>query len=70
MVKQYRVRADWDAEAQVWTAASEDVPGLVVEAESLDALVDEAKALAPELLELNCGLRGPTEVSLVVTVTA
>ncbi len=68
MVKQYRVQADWDAEAQVWTATSEDVPGLVVEAESLDALVDEAKALAPELLELNCGVRGPTEVSLVVTV--
>jgi len=64
---QYRIQADWDPEAKVWTATSENVPGLVVEAETVDALVDEAKLLVPDLLELNCGLRGPMDVSLVVT---
>jgi hypothetical protein len=28
--------ADWDAEAGVWTATSDDVPGLAIEAETLD----------------------------------
>jgi hypothetical protein len=67
-LQQYRIQADWDPEAKVWTATSADVPGLVVEADTLDALVDEAKLLIPDLLELNCGLRGPMDVSLVVTV--
>ncbi len=66
-MKQYTVRADWDAEAKVWMATSEDVPGLTVEAETLDALVEEVKHVVPELLELNCGLHGPADISLVVT---
>jgi hypothetical protein len=34
MNKPYFVRAEWDAEAAVWVAASDDVPGLVTEAET------------------------------------
>ena len=47
------VRADWDDEAGVWVATSEEVPGLVTEAESEQALLDKLKVLAPELFELN-----------------
>ena len=32
----FKVCAFWDEEAQVWTASSEDVPGFVTEASSLD----------------------------------
>lgn len=49
----YHVAAEWDAEAQVWVATSEDVPGLVAEAGTLEALLDDLRALIPELLELN-----------------
>ena len=63
----YNVSCTWDAEAGVWCAASDDVPGLVAEAETLETLIEEVKLLAPDLLELNCGVRGPAEVSLVVT---
>lgn len=62
-MKQYTVRAEWDAAAKVWMATSEDVPGLTAEAETLDALVEEVKNLVPELLELNCGLHGPADIS-------
>ncbi|WP_035081253.1 DUF1902 domain-containing protein [Aphanizomenon flos-aquae] len=31
-----KVHAFWDEEAQVWTASSEDVPGLATEASSLE----------------------------------
>jgi len=48
-----RVDAFWDEEAQVWTASSEDIPGLATEAESLEALTQKLMVLAPELLQLN-----------------
>ena len=47
------VRAQWDAEAGVWVAMSEDVPGLVTEADTLEALRDKLLIVIPELLEAN-----------------
>ena len=49
----YEVLAQWDSEAGVWVAESEDVPGLVAEAESPNLLAQKLKVLIPELLELN-----------------
>jgi predicted RNase H-like HicB family nuclease len=45
--------ASWDREAGVWVAESEDVPGLVAEAESPNRLAEKLRVLIPELLELN-----------------
>ena len=42
-----------DGEAGVWVAESDDVPGLVAEADSLNVLALKLKTLIPELLELN-----------------
>jgi predicted RNase H-like HicB family nuclease len=47
------VRAEWDPEAQVYVATSEDVPGLVAEAETVAKLTEKLEVLVPELLELN-----------------
>ena len=49
----FTVKVNWDAAASVWYVEETDVPGLVVEDESFDAIVEKIKALAPELLELN-----------------
>lgn len=49
----YEIRAQWDSEAGVWVAESEDVPGLVAEADSPNGLVHKLRILIPELLELN-----------------
>ena len=49
----YEILAQWDGEAGVWVAESEDVPGLVAEADSPNVLVQKLKTLIPELLELN-----------------
>ena len=49
----YRVKMVWDAEADVWVATSEDVPGLVLESGSFDALLERIKYAIPELAELN-----------------
>ena len=61
----YEIRAQWDSEAGVWVAESEDVPGLVAEADSPNALVQKLRTLIPELLELN-GVRhdGPASFHL------
>ncbi len=49
----YEVLARWDSEGGVWVAESEDVPGLVAEAESPNVLAQKLRILIPELLELN-----------------
>ncbi len=52
-IMSYRVKMLWDAEANVWVATSEDVPGLVLESGSFDALLERIKYAIPELIELN-----------------
>ncbi len=49
----YEIRAQWDGEAGVWVAESEDVPGLVAEADSPNVLAHKLRTLIPELLKLN-----------------
>ena len=50
---EYVVNFTWDNEANVWTATSQDVPGLALESGSFDALVERVRFAIPELLELN-----------------
>ena len=49
----YEILAQWDGDAGVWVAESEDVPGLVAEGGSPSILVQKLRILIPELLELN-----------------
>ena len=52
------VRAEWDDEARVWVATSDDVPGLATEAETVEELMSKLEAMIPELLEVNEGFDG------------
>ncbi len=49
----YKVNLNWDDEAKVWYALSDDVPGLALESPSYDKLIDRVKSAVTELLELN-----------------
>lgn len=49
----YKIKLIWDDEAGVWIATSEDIPGLVLESGSFDALLERVRYAIPELLELN-----------------
>jgi predicted RNase H-like HicB family nuclease len=49
----YTVHCTWDADAAVWVAESDDVPGLATGADSLNALIEKLKVVMPELLEAN-----------------
>jgi hypothetical protein len=49
----FQVTAFWDPEAGVWVAESKDIPGLVVEAESMNELVPELNRIIPALITEN-----------------
>lgn len=61
MIKSLFIRAEWDEEAAVWVASSDDVPGLATEADTLEGLSKKLETLVPELLDLN-GLENGPEV--------
>ncbi len=52
-MKSLFIRAEWDEEAEVWVATSDDVPGLVAEAATEEALLGKLHILIPELLDAN-----------------
>lgn len=61
---EYIVNFIWDNEADVWIATSKDIPGLVLESGSFDALMKRVRFAIPELLELN---QGSLPISLTFT---
>lgn len=67
MSQQVRVTAFRDVEAGVWVAESEDVPGLITEADTLEMLIPKLQGLIPELLALN-GREGSRDVPFILEV--
>ena len=49
----YEIRIVWDEDAAVWIASSPDLPGLILESCSFDALLERVRYAVPELIELN-----------------
>ncbi len=59
--------AEWDPEASVWVATSDDIKGLAIDAPTLERLVERLPGAIEDLIELNhpelAGLRDiPFEV--------
>lgn len=55
-MRDYKVRASFDDEANVWYVSDSELPGLSTCADTLDALIQRVQAVAPELAELNSHL--------------
>ena len=49
----YLVFAEWCNSENIWIASSNDIPGFVAEADSIEALSTKLQSLVPELLLLN-----------------
>ncbi len=60
------VTANWDEEAKVWVATSDDVPGLATEASTCEALIEKLKRMIPELLDANGYTDGDDELPFQV----
>lgn len=59
---EYTVTTTWDENSNVWIATSKNIPGLVLESGSLDALIERIKFAVPELLELNLQEKEPVTI--------
>jgi predicted RNase H-like HicB family nuclease len=55
------IKAEWDGEASVWVASSDDVPGLATGADTFEELIAKLKIVIPELLEENGLLAAGTD---------
>jgi hypothetical protein len=66
MSRSIAIDARWDPEASVWIATSQDVPGLVVEADTWPGMIEEVRLVLPELLEVS----GKTKNSLSLSFRA
>jgi hypothetical protein len=53
MQNRFNVEVTWDAEAAVWVADSDEIPGLAAEAPDDKSLWEKLEILIPELLTLN-----------------
>jgi hypothetical protein len=53
MSRSITIKARWDSEASVWIATSDDVHGLVVEADTWPAMIEEVRLVLPDLLEVS-----------------
>lgn len=47
------IRLEWDDEAKLWVASSDDITGLATEGEIVEGVIERALAVIPELLKLN-----------------
>ncbi|EMB31485.1 DUF1902 domain-containing protein [Treponema denticola] len=50
---EYIIKINWDNEAGVWIATSDDIRGLVLESGSIDALMERVRYAVPDLLQEN-----------------
>lgn len=51
--KMIHIKAVWDHDAEVWVAESDNVPGLVTEADTTEQLLRKLETMIPELLAAN-----------------
>jgi len=63
------ISADWDEEAGVWVATSEDILGLVTEGETLEELRRKLSDQVPELIAEN-GLAEGADASATIEIVA
>jgi len=49
----WTIRAEYDPEAKVWWTSDSDIPGLAVDAETVEALAAKVGAILPDLLEIH-----------------
>ena len=63
------INCTFDNESQRWTAVSDDKYGLVLESNSLEALMERVKIAMPDMLEFSCNYKGPVNLHFIAERT-
>jgi hypothetical protein len=61
MSQSFYVKAIWDAEASVWCSES-NIPGLVLQTDTLEEFQDLIRHFGPDLLADNLGIHHPVPI--------
>ena len=54
-----KIKIIWDDESNSWYSETDDVPGMTLDSNSFDALLEKVQLIAPDMLEANCNYVGP-----------
>ena len=65
MARPIVIHADWDAEAGVWVATTQDMRGLVTEADTMEALRAKLPGMILDLLEENGISDRPASIEII-----
>jgi hypothetical protein len=65
MTRPIVIHADWDADAGVWVATTQDMRGLVTEAESIEALRAKLPGMILDLLEESGVSDRPASIEII-----
>ena len=63
------VRLIWSNDSNKWFTETDDIPGMVLESNSFDALLEKVQLIAPDMLEANCDYVGPVHFTFVTEHT-
>ena len=66
-MSEYKIIFQWDSEASVWIATSEDIHGLILEHDSFDTLMEKVRLAVPELLEIENRLHGTIALDCIAS---
>lgn len=63
------IKIFWSDESNKWYTETDDVPGMVLESNSFDALLEKVQLIAPDMLEANCNYTGPINFKFTTECT-
>ena len=63
------VQLIWSSDSNKWYTETNDIPGMVLESNSFDALMEKVQLIAPDMLEANCNYVGPVHFTFVTRHT-
>ena len=63
-MKKCIIKLVWDD--GIWYTKTDDEVCLVLESDSIDALIERVRIAVPEMLELNCGYTGEIQLSFEI----
>jgi predicted RNase H-like HicB family nuclease len=65
MARSIVIHADWDPEAGVWVATTQDMRGLITEADSIEALRAKLPGMILDLLEEDGIVDRPASIEII-----
>jgi len=63
------VKLIWSDDSNKWYTETDDIPGMVLESNSFDALMEKVQLIAPDMLEANCNYVGPVHFTFTTNHT-